>query len=174
MASGILGGDVLKTFYGVTSDAVQDFKYIPGTEKIPDNWYKRAIGDEYTIPGYQLDLLSYAAQYPQILSFGGNTGKVNTFTPLDVGSLTKGLYNTGTLLEGSNFLCFALQVQQATAPDLLAGLFIDLESSLSKLKAAFDTVFEELGCRQFLGIDKTEYAKYPGAKVQNRAGEIPT
>lgn len=42
---GYLNGNVLKSFFSVTGDSPSNFKYTPGYEKIPDNWYKRAIGD---------------------------------------------------------------------------------------------------------------------------------
>ena len=43
--------------------------------RIPDNWYKRAIGNEYTIPGFLADVVDFGEKYPPLLSTGGNTGK---------------------------------------------------------------------------------------------------
>lgn len=37
---GLLDGETLKSFYAVTGD-YPNFKYTPGYEKIPNNWYKR-------------------------------------------------------------------------------------------------------------------------------------
>ena len=39
------------SFFAITGES-GSFTYQPGWERIPDNFYKRAIGDEYTIPGY--------------------------------------------------------------------------------------------------------------------------
>ena len=43
---------------------------------------------------------------PNTLDIGGNTNGVNTFTGLDIGNLTAGVYNSEDLLEGDNFACF--------------------------------------------------------------------
>lgn len=50
-----------------------------GWERIPDNWYKRNVVDEYTIPYFSLDNLEMASQHPEFLSVGGNTGKVSIY-----------------------------------------------------------------------------------------------
>lgn len=84
---GRLDQDTLKSFYSITGSPGK-FVWTEGYEKIPNNWYKRAIGDEYTIPFFLTDVLAAAAEYPQFLSIGGNTGKVNTFTGIDPKDLT--------------------------------------------------------------------------------------
>lgn len=48
---GYLDKETFKSFFAVTGDS-GNFKYQPGYERIPDNWYKRAIGTEYSIPAY--------------------------------------------------------------------------------------------------------------------------
>jgi hypothetical protein len=40
---------------------------------------------------------------------GGNTGKPNTFTGVNIADLTGGVFNAETLLEGNNLMCFAFQ-----------------------------------------------------------------
>lgn len=62
---GILNQAVLKSFFSITGDS-GSFTWTPGNERIPDNWYKRAIGDEYTIPFFNTDLLAAAAKYPKL------------------------------------------------------------------------------------------------------------
>jgi hypothetical protein len=71
---GKLDGEVLKQFFSITGED-GNFKYTPGWERIPDNWYKRNLVDEYTIPYFQIDLTNMALQHPEFLSVGGNTGK---------------------------------------------------------------------------------------------------
>lgn len=160
---GYLNGEVLKSFFSITGEP-GSFKWTEGYEKIPDNWYKRAIGDEYTIPYFNLDVLVAAAQYPQFLDVGGNTGQTNTFTGVDVTSLTGGVYNLQTLGQGNNAQCFAYQFAQQAAPDLLKGLFSSITSPLSQLNDAFSKVFSELSCPTLQSIDTSQFAKYPGAK----------
>ena len=108
---GYLDGDVLKSFHSITGDP-GSFTYTPGYEAIPDNWYKRAIGDEYTIPYFLVDLVAAATQYPEFLDVGGNTGTTNSFTGVDIADLTGGVYNAQNLLEGDNALCFSYQFAQ--------------------------------------------------------------
>jgi hypothetical protein len=160
---GYLDGEVLKSFFSITGDPTTGFTWTPGAEKIPDNWYKRAIGDEYTIPYFNLDLDAAALQYPQFLSVGGNTGKTNTFTGVDLESLTGGVYNVQMLGQGNNAACFAFQFAQQAAPDLLKGLFSSLTPPLSQLNAALASVFSELSCPQLQSIDTLQFAQYPGA-----------
>jgi len=135
----------------------------PGYEKIPDNWYKRAIGDEYTIPFFQTDLTNAALKYPQFLSVGGNTGTTNSFTGVDITNLTGGVYNSQTLLQGNNAACFAYQNAQQGAPDLLKGVFTDTTAALAKLNDAFNNAYSALGgCPQLQSIDESQFDKYPG------------
>lgn len=48
---GYLDKETFKSFFAVTGDS-GNFKYQPGHERIPDNWYKRAIGTEYSNVAY--------------------------------------------------------------------------------------------------------------------------
>jgi len=73
---GKLDGEVLKQFFSITGND-GNFKYTPGYERIPDNWYKRNVVDEYSIPYFQIDLTEMALQHPKFLSVGGNTGTVS-------------------------------------------------------------------------------------------------
>ncbi|PBP27410.1 Cloroperoxidase [Diplocarpon rosae] len=160
---GYLNSDVMKSFFSITGNP-GNFKWTEGYEKIPDNWYKRAIGDEYTIPFFVADLAAAALQYPQFLSIGGNTGKVNTFTGVDVTNLTGGVYNAGSLAQGNNAACFAFQFAQQVAPDILKGLFSTITAPLAQLNTAFGKVFAELSCPQLKAVDTSQFKNYPGSK----------
>jgi hypothetical protein len=160
---GYLDADVLKSFFSITGD-YPNFVWTEGHEKIPDNWYKRAIGDEYTIPFFQTDLLAAGLQYPQFFSVGGNTGKINTFTGVDITDLTGGVYNLQTLAQGDNAACFAFQFAQQASPDLLKGLFSSLTAPLAQINKAFGSALGELTCPELSSIDTSQFAQYPGAK----------
>ncbi|RDW74941.1 cloroperoxidase [Coleophoma cylindrospora] len=160
---GYLNGDVLKSFFAI-SGSPGHFTWTEGHEQIPNNWYKRAVGDEYTIPFFLLDLNSAAVAYPQFLSVGGNTGTKNSFAGVDITMLTAGVYNTATLAQGNNALCFAFQFAQQAAPDLLKGLFATLTQPLAKINAAFASVFAQLSCPQLQSIDTSQFAQFPGSK----------
>jgi hypothetical protein len=159
---GYLDSDVLKSFFAITGEP-GGFTWNEGQEKIPDNWYKRAIGDEYTIPYFNLDLLAAALEHPEFLSVGGNTGATNSFTGVDLEDLTGGVYNLQTLADGDNAMCFAFQAAQQAAPDLLKGLFSSITKPLSQLTDALTKVFSELSCPELQAIDTSQFAQYPGA-----------
>ncbi|KAL8909766.1 MAG: hypothetical protein Q9171_004911, partial [Xanthocarpia ochracea] len=96
--SGYLDKATFKSFFGVTGEP-GNFKYQPGYERIPENWYKRAVGDEYTIPDFIFSVLEYAQHDPRLLSIGGNTGTTESFTGLDITNFTNGVYNAATLAQ---------------------------------------------------------------------------
>lgn len=164
---GRLTGDVLKSFFSITGTD-GNFKYTPGYERIPNNWYKRNAADAYTIPYYSLDLDTMALKYPQFLSIGGNTGTVNSFVGLEPTSLTNGVYNAATLTQGNNALCYAFQVGAQSLPDLLQGVFTNPTTALNTLDGLFSKAASSLGCPQLNSVDQSQYDRYPGyAKLKS-------
>ncbi|CZT41973.1 related to oxidase [Rhynchosporium secalis] len=160
---GRLNQEVLKSFFAITGES-GNFKWTEGHERIPENWYKRAIGDEYTIPYFLGDLLAAAVQYPQFLNIGGNTGKVNTFTGIDITNLTGGLLNGATLLEGNNLACFLLQGVFQFLPDTLLSTVGELGALLSKLNGITNNALAPLSCKKLVKINKDQFSQFPGAK----------
>lgn len=160
---GYLNGDVLKSFYSITGEP-GSFVWTEGHEKIPDNWYKRAIGDEYGLVPFALDLNIAALEHLEFLSVGGNTGTVNSFTGVDLKNLTGGVFDVTTLAEGNNAICFAFQVAQQAAPDILKGLLSNTASALGQLNAAVTAALSGLSCPQLKSIDTSQFAQFPGAK----------
>jgi hypothetical protein len=111
---GYLDAAMLKTHFGVTGTG-DNLVWTPGSEQLPQNWYRRPSSAPYNIPGAVADVVAGALKYPQLLMVGGNMGQVNTFTGLDVSALTNGVFNAQTLLQGNNlgkyrltFLCIYL------------------------------------------------------------------
>ncbi|KUJ24283.1 putative aromatic peroxygenase [Mollisia scopiformis] len=161
---GSLSKAQLMSFFSITGKSGK-FVYTVGHERIPDNWYKRAIGDEYTIPGFLADVLDFGEKYPPLLDVGGNTGKTDSFTPVDIGSLTKGVFSAADLLEGNNLECYALQISQAALPDILGGAETNIGDLTQILKPLSDNIAENLlglGCPTLNGIDDSQYDVYPG------------
>lgn len=159
---GYLDGETLKSFFSISGES-GNFNYAEGNERIPENWYKRAIGDEYSISFLTTDTLAAALMHPEFLSVGGNTGKVDTFTGVDLTQLTKGVFDSATLLEGNNAFCFAFQFAQQASPDILKGLFADITKPLAQLNQAVGNVATSLGCPQLAEIDSSQLSKFPGA-----------
>jgi hypothetical protein len=160
---GRLDQETLKSFFSITGTP-GNFKWTEGYEKIPDNWYKRAIGDEYTIPFFLTDLLAAAAQYPKFLSVGGNTGTVNSFTGVDLADLTDGVFNAETLLQGDNAVCFIFQLAEQMAPDVLKGILTDVTRPMDMLTQGITQVLKPYNCPKLQNIDKNQFAQFPGAK----------
>lgn len=103
-----------------------------------------------------------AVEHPQFLSVGGNTGKVNTFTGVDPANLTGGVFTASNLLQGNNLICFGLEASLQEAPDILSGLYSDVDSALDALGTAIDQATNGLGCPQLNEIDKSQFNQYPG------------
>jgi hypothetical protein len=80
------------------------------------------------------------------------------------GDLTGGIFNATTLLEGNNLACFAMQVVQQAAPDLIkcAGALSDLTSALSSLSGALGGVLDVLSCPQLTKLDQSQFSQFPG------------
>jgi len=177
---GVLNQDVLKSFFGITGES-GNFTYDAGQERIPENWYKRAIGDEYSILFLETDTLYLyvplprfpnlthkpsASQYPNTLTVGGNTGKINTFTPLDFSNLTGGVFNLESLSQGNNLACFVYQAASLTAPDVLKGIYSDITKPLAMLNNATNNALAGLSCPQLASIDAEQFGQYPGYQLQ--------
>jgi len=145
-------------------------KQTPGYERIPENWYRRSLTDEYSIAFFELDLLAMATTYPRFLDIGGNTGTTNSFTGLDLLNLTGGVFDTVTLLEGNNLMCFSYQAAQQAAPDALKSVFSDATAALSMLDGVIDPILSSLGCPQLKAIDESQFAQFPGFSKLNAEG----
>ncbi|RDW85174.1 hypothetical protein BP6252_02764 [Coleophoma cylindrospora] len=162
---GSLDKETFKSFFAITGN-YPNFKYHMGYERIPDNWYKRAIGDEYTIPGFLADVLNHVEKYPELASIGGNVGKVNTFAPVDITALTKGVFSSANLLKGNNLECFVLQSAEAALPDIAIGTLGNLLGTVTSATKPFsDAVASRLaglGCPKLASLDKNQFNKYPG------------
>ncbi|KAL8707969.1 MAG: hypothetical protein Q9225_007677 [Loekoesia sp. 1 TL-2023] len=158
---GYLDKETFKSFFAVSGEP-GSFTYQQGHERIPDNWYKRAVGDEYSIPDFLLDVLQFARQDPRLLSVGGNTGTPNSFTGIDPAALTRGVYNGATLAEGNNLQCFTFQLIQAEAPGLLTGVYENVTEATRPLVENIEGNLRGLGCPQLVGVDESLYEQYPG------------
>jgi len=161
---GYLDGATLKSFFAISGNDPSSFSWSEGAERIPDNWYKRAIGDEYTTTFFAADLAAAAATYPQFLSVGGNTGTVGTFTAVDPKLLTGGAYDTASLTKGNAALCFAFQASQQGAPDVLKGSFSNISLPLAALGDALSKALTALSCPPLATFNNNPFDIFPGAK----------
>lgn len=165
--NGFLSRDTLKSFMGITETGGTGkgdgtLKWNPGTERIPDNWYKRAISNPYSIPAFEVDILRVAQVDPRILSVGGNTGTTNSFTGANIGNLTGGVYNLQTLAQGNNAFCFATQFARLAQLDALVGVTNALSNAVTGLVGKYFPALS--GCPQLAKIDEAQLAAFPGYK----------
>ncbi|KAJ3921575.1 hypothetical protein F5877DRAFT_64820 [Lentinula edodes] len=155
---GRLSRDVLKSFFSITG-LEHNLVYTPGQERIPDNWYKRAIGDEYAITSLFFETTANALAHPEFLSVGGNTGQVNTFAGVDFANLTGGVFSASTLLEGNNLGCFVLQAAVMVLPTGVAGL---LEGVLDELVEVVNPLLQAWDCPTLTQMDVSLLERFPG------------
>lgn len=165
---GWLSRDNFKSFFSLRGEA-GSLQYTEGHEQIPDNWYKRAIGDEYTIAGFLADVINYAEKDPRLLDIGGNIGAPDTFSPVDIASLTKGVFNLPDLLKGDNLECFVLQIAQAAVPDFVGGGIDTSGPVFSLFSNTIATQLAGAGCPQLTSVDNSLFEKYPGYQKSNGA-----
>ncbi|KAF2433910.1 Cloroperoxidase [Tothia fuscella] len=158
---GTLSLNVFSSFFGVSGQEGK-FIYKEGNERIPDNWYRRPIGDDYSIPSFLVDVLDHGAQYPPFLDVAANVNGPNTLAPVDLSDLTGGVFRTGGLLEGNNLECFVLQSIMAAQPDILGSFFLDVKSATRPLTNNIQTQLAGLACPQLNKYDTTLFQKYPG------------
>lgn len=166
---GQLNGEVLKSFYAVTGDD-GNFTYTAGYERIPDNWYTRNVADPYDIAYLNIDTTAMLLAHPEFASIGGNTGTTNSFVGVDPGDLTDGVFNVDTLADGNNLLCYGMQVAIQELPDLLSGLFTDVDSAMDVVGTALNNATDSLGCPTLNTIDKDQFNQFPGYTDLNADG----
>lgn len=94
---------------------------------------------------------------------GGNTGTVNSFTAVDLGNLTGGVYNAQTLLQGNNALCFAFQGAQQGIPSALRGIISNIGPIVSLVNQFVSPVTTSLNCPALTTFDQSAFNQFPGA-----------
>jgi hypothetical protein len=164
--NGFLSREVLQSFFSVTGTPDNNganLKFVPGNERIPDNWYKRAVGNPYSIAAFTLDVLRFFSADPRTLSVGGNTGTTNSYVGLDLTDATKGIFNAATLAQGNNMACFLYQGAQLPFADPIKQLTGPLLSAVNNLLQTYLKV--PAGCPQLQQYDKSYLSQFPGSKL---------
>ncbi|KDN42879.1 hypothetical protein K437DRAFT_157159 [Tilletiaria anomala UBC 951] len=165
----------LLAFFGVTKHADGTLEYKPGQERLLPSWHRRPLAAQFGLGDIVLTLLNAAKTNPHLLSIGGNAGKVNTFTGVDVGDLTGGLYNTQTLLADPAALsCYLYQGFESALPSVLGNLYKVVDDALSLLNKNYNPVWHKAAtangnpCKSYQANLEKQSAKYPGSKVGNK------
>ncbi|KAI7771419.1 hypothetical protein LZL87_010859 [Fusarium oxysporum] len=159
---GYLSREVFTSFFGVKGSKPGNFKVNQGWERIPENWYRRPVEDEFSIPDFLVDVLEHAEKYPRLLNIGGNTGKVNSFSGVDIGDLTGGVFNTAMLLKGDNLECFVMQIIMAAVPDVLGSQFTDVTKALRPLADKLRQLLAGKTCPKLQKVNMKLFEEFPG------------
>lgn len=112
-------------------------------------------------------MIILAKKYPDIIRIGGNTGKVKTFTGINLGDLTGGVFNSATLLQENNLGCFLFQAGQKIVPDFLSGVVNNLSPVFRLLNKYISPVTKALDCPALLKLDQSQFNQFPGAKYRS-------
>ncbi|KAF1973925.1 Cloroperoxidase, partial [Bimuria novae-zelandiae CBS 107.79] len=152
---GTLNHEVLKSFFAVTGEP-GSFVWKEGHERIPENWCKRP--DDLGFEHIAADALVNNAMYPGQIAVGGNLGKVNTFTGVELGKLTGGTYDAKALLEGDNLACFVLQASQQAMPGQLKGPLNLVDELLRWVTDQLEPLTSKLSCPQLSNFRKEMFA----------------
>ncbi|KPM39200.1 hypothetical protein AK830_g7335 [Neonectria ditissima] len=164
---GRLNKENLKSFFSVYGPE-DNMTYVVGYERIPENFYRRAHTD-YGVAALAIDIVTHS--HPEVLSIGGNTNGVNTFTGINIDDLSGGLLNGKNLLQGNNLICFALNAIKTVSPNSLSSIYATLSSVTDLVFAALEPVMGAMNCAVYddLSVNGTNWLeynkeKYPGFK----------
>lgn len=124
-----------------------EYKWIPGHERIPYDWYRRNALYPYDQSYFFADLGNAAKIYPHFADVGGNTGEKDTFTGVDIDDLSGGGFNSQTLLQGNNLGCFAFQFAAQGKPDVT-------NSATDKFQKLLTKQIGQLGCTGLVKANK--------------------
>lgn len=176
---GFLTPEVFMSFFSYTKDANDKLVFTYGHERIPDNWYRRADDDAWTLDDILMSTAQQCASYPANCQVGGNTGTVNSFSGVDLGDISGGLVNSVTdLSDPVRMGCFISQAIQADVPSFLDNVFNG--AALAAVTALIPTMLlpalAPLGACPNLPPGKSvqQYgAKYPGAQFPSTGPRSP-
>ncbi|RCI17478.1 hypothetical protein L249_3301 [Ophiocordyceps polyrhachis-furcata BCC 54312] len=166
---GHLTKNIIKSFYGIYGEE-PNFEYREGWERIPNNWYRRPV--DYTLAEFLLGGQAMATMHPQLFSLGGNIGRVNTFTGLDLSDLFGGAFHSYNLLRGNASICVGLQVLKTLTPSPFSSVYANFVVPLKLIEEAINPLFKVMNCPVFEDLSKggtTAWdaikGRFPGAKM---------
>ncbi|KAF2167170.1 hypothetical protein M409DRAFT_54361 [Zasmidium cellare ATCC 36951] len=161
--AGYLDGYNFKSFFGVAGEP-GNFTWLKGQERVPERWYRRPSYAPYEAQDVVGDVAIGYLAYPDTLKFGGNTGKVNTFTGLNVANISGGILDVSTLFTGDNFACFSFQLLQQGIPNFLDNAINDLAPVTDLINKYVGPIVGGLSCPQLGNLSIGLFDQFPGYK----------
>jgi hypothetical protein len=157
-------------FFGYTRDASGNLQFNRGTEKIPDNWYKRSEKDPWTLADIGVSTAQQCVSWPSSCIVGGNTGTANSFQGVNPGDISGGLINNFDDLQNPDrLICFINQAILADTPSSLSNVLEGtlLTTALGMIDTKLKPVLAMWGTCPNLPAGRAlhEYdGKFPGAE----------
>ena len=163
--SGYLDGEQFKTWFAVTGE-YPNFQWLPGQERIPDNWYRRTSTNQYNAANVLEDLGVQFAAYPDSFRLGGNTNGVNTYEGADLTDLTGGAFNNADLLSPNTngAACFYAQAIQAITPAFLIGRDGIVGAVTSLINEYIKPFAGAVNCPVIDEYNESLFGRFPGYK----------
>ena len=147
---GRLDRETLKSFFAISGDNPDKFVYKQGWERIPDNWYRRAIGNDYDRNMLEADANAGSPEFDLI---GGNVGKPNSFTGVNLSGLTHGVYTDDNVKQGNNLMCFAYRLPSSRSQTLFEVSLDSSSASSAKLRLLLTVL-------NYRGLTKTSLTNF--------------
>lgn len=188
-------------FFSYSRDENGALQYTYGHERIPDNWYRRANDNPWTLTDIVVSTAQQCESYPSNCKVGGNTGEVNSvrtlkarshrcsclkhadlllqFDGFDLGDITGGFINAAEDLQDPQRMgCFIAQAIRADTPSFLDKVFSGaaLTNVLGAVGAKLEPVLAMLGDCPNLPAGKSVFGnsqKYPGANAASSGNRNP-
>lgn len=161
--NGYLNGQIMKEFFAVEGE-YPNFKWLPGQERIPENWYRRPTLTPYDIANADSDVAVQYTAYPESFYLGGNTNGVNTFSGVQLEDLTGGVFNLENLFNPDNpkASCFYAQLVQSLIPDAANLLLKELSAITDLVGQYVKPIMNGLDCPVVDQFDQSLFNQYPG------------
>lgn len=93
---------------------------------------------------------------------------VNSFTGVNQGDFSGGVYNAATVLEGNNLGCFAFQAAQQGILTVLEGILSDLGPISTLVNQYISPVLRELNCSALTTFSQSAFNQFPGYNYNPR------
>lgn len=168
---GFMPKELFMTTFGYTRDSAGKLQFNHGTERLPENWYKRSPKDPWGLADIGTSTAQQCASYPSSCLVGGNTGEVNSFSGVNLGDISGGFVNSVEDLQDPDRVgCFIGQMIIADTPSSLSNVLegTALVTALGMIDTTLKPALGSFGSCPNLppGRAQHEYdGQFPGAQA---------
>ena len=176
---GYLSPEAFMSLWSYSKDVNGNLVYKYGHERIPDNYYKAATDDQWTVSDFLISSAQRCLTWPTSCQIGGNTGTVNSFAGFSLGDISNGVINSVVDFQDPARLgCFLAQSLQAETPGFLSNVFsgLLLNEVLGLVTSLLNPALALFGACPDLPAGKAVFSPnsvFPGARPQTRGNRNP-